>query len=161
MRTAAWRACAACLFATACALPDRGLTPGQRQAVLASVDSAMHAFEDAERRLDVGALVGMIAPVRDFHVWNDGRRVDYETLTNGVLGGFKALRSVEGGFDGIEVTVLAREVAVASATFHEIVTDTSGTMNLISGVATYVWQKRGARWQIVGGQVQHGGTIRP
>jgi len=161
MTRAAWRTCAACLLTAACALSDRGLTPGQRRVVVASVDSAMHAFEHAEQRLDVGALVSMIAPVPDFHIWNDGRRVDYETLTNGVLGGFKALRSVQGGFDGIEVTVLARNAAAASATFHEIVTDTSGTISLVSGVATYVWQKRGDRWQIVGGQVQHGGTIRP
>lgn len=145
----------------ACAPRGDDLTPGQREAVVASVDSAMHAFEAAERSRSAETLVGMLAPLPTFHVWNDGRRVDYQTLVDGVLAGFRSLRRVEGGFDSIEVTVLGRTAAVASSPFHEVVTDTSGSVSLISGVATWIWQKRGVRWQIVGGHVEHRQVLRP
>ncbi|NIR50328.1 hypothetical protein GWO43_17625, partial [candidate division KSB1 bacterium] len=86
----------------------------------------MRSFEAAERALDADHLIEHFAPVADFHVYNDGQRLDYETVTANLRSGFPSLRSIEGGFHDMRVIVLASDAALGTAGFREVITDTTG-----------------------------------
>jgi len=124
-------------------------------AVTAAVLAAMRSFEAAERDRDAERLIAHFAPVPDFHVYNDGQRVSYEAMTEGLRQTLPTLRSIEGGFSDIHVIVLAEDAALATATFREAVTGADGQTARVRGAASWLWRRIDGAWRIVYGQADH------
>src|SRR5262245_11892180 len=115
-------------------MDDRG-----RLEIVRSVEAAMRSFENAERALDAERLVAHFADVPDFHMYNDGQRLNHETMAAGVRAAFPTLRSIEGGFTDVRVLVLAADAALVTARFQETITDASGAEIRQQGTASWLW----------------------
>ncbi len=115
----------------------------------------MASFEAAERALDAERLIAHFAQVEDFHVYNDGQRLDYATMTANLRGGFPSLSSIEGGFYDVQVIVLAVDAALATAGFREVITDGSGNVTRVRGAASWLWRLMNGSWKIVYGHADH------
>ena len=138
---------AAVLFLTsACSPPDAVLLDEERTAIAASIDSALLAFQDAERALDAERVIVHMAP--DFYMYNDGVRFDYNSTTAQIRQFMSTLQHFEPGFADIEVKVLGRNGAVVSFTFRDSMVDGSGVTTQFRGPTTMVWEKRGLDWLI-------------
>lgn len=127
----------------------------ERQAIVGAVEAAMTSFEAAERALDAERLIAHFAQVEDFHVYNDGQRLDYATMTANVRGGFPSLRSIEGGFHEVQVIVLAADAALATASFREVITDGTGNVTRVRGAASWLWRCIDGNWKIIYGHADH------
>lgn len=123
--------------------------------VRAAIERAMASFEDAERSLNVAALVSHFSDAGDFYMHNDGQRLSRDAIAIGVSQAFPRLRSLEGGFSGLKIHVLASDAALATALFEEIITTADGTVTRQRGAATWLWHERGGQWLIVYGHVDH------
>jgi ketosteroid isomerase-like protein len=138
-----------------CRGSSRTMDDLQRQQVTTAVEAAMRSFEAAERALDAEALIAHFAALPGFHVYNDGQRIDYETVTANLRNGFSSLRSIEGGFHDIEVIVLSPDAALATAGFREVVTDQTGEVTRVRGAASWLWRRIDGNWRIVYGHADH------
>ena len=127
----------------------------QRRQIAQSVEQALHSFEAAERALDADRLIRHFAASPDFHIYNDGLRLSYEVMTAGVRNAFPTLRSIEGGFNDIQVIVLAPDAAISTATFEETVTDRAGRSTRQHGAASWLWRQIDGEWRIVYGHIDH------
>ncbi len=123
--------------------------------IIAAVGAAMQSFEAAERALDAERLLSHIARVPEFHVHHDGRRLDYDAMAADVRSGFASLHAIDGGFHDIQVIVLARDAALATAAFGEVITDANGDVTRLHGAATWLWRCLDDEWRIVYGHVDH------
>jgi uncharacterized protein (TIGR02246 family) len=127
----------------------------QKKEIVAAVEAAMRSFEAAERARDPERLIAHFASVPGFHVYSDGQRLTYEAMVAGVRQAFPTLRSIEGGFSDLQVSVLSPESALVSASFRETVTDNTGTATRSRGAASWLWRRIDAQWRIVYGHVDH------
>jgi uncharacterized protein (TIGR02246 family) len=123
--------------------------------VRTAVERAMASFEEAERTLNAAALVECFSDAGDFYMHNDGQRLGREAIVAGVTQAFPTLRSLEGGFSGIEIHVLASDAALVTALFQERITTLDGTVVEQRGAATWLWRQRGGEWTIAYGHVDH------
>jgi uncharacterized protein (TIGR02246 family) len=127
----------------------------QRDDVVVAIQAAMKSFEEAQRARDAERLIAHFAPVRDFHVYNDGSRVSYDAMSAAVRATFPTLQSIEGGFQDVRVIVLAPDAGLATATFRETVTDRAGSATSAHGAASWLWRSIDGRWCITYGHVDH------
>jgi ketosteroid isomerase-like protein len=127
----------------------------QRRQIAQTVEQALRSFEAAERALDADGLIRHFAAIPDFYLYNDGQRLSYEAMTTGVRSAFPTLRSLEGGFDDIQIIVLASDAALSTARFQETVTDRTGSSTRQHGVASWLWRQIEGEWRIVYGHVDH------
>lgn len=125
------------------------------QRVRDAVQLGMASFEAAERALDPEALVRHFAETTDFYMHNDGVRLSRDQIVAGVTQAFPTLRSLEGGFTGLQIHVLAPDAALATALFEETMTTLDGTVVRQSGAATWLWRQLPGDWRIVYGHVDH------
>ena len=79
----------------------------------------------------------------------------YQAMVAMVQQTFPTLRSIEGGFNDLHVSILSPEYALASAAFRETVTDGSGTATRSRGAASWLWRRMDGQWRIVYGHVDH------
>lgn len=126
-----------------------------RDAIAVQVRAAMRTFEAAERDVDAERLIAHFAPVPDFHVYNDGCRLDYQTLTTNIRAGFPTLRGIEGGFEEIHIFVLAPDAALATASFREKATTITNASTRVRGAASWLWCRMDGEWRIVYGHADH------
>jgi hypothetical protein len=108
---------------------------GDRGRIREIVEKRVASFEAAERALDASALAGHFSTAGDFYMHNDGQRLTAGAIATAVKQAFPTLRSLEGGFTGLAVHVLAADAAVATATFHETITTNDGTVVRQRGAA--------------------------
>jgi ketosteroid isomerase-like protein len=127
----------------------------ERQAIVAAIEAAMTSFGAAERALDAEQVIAHFAQVEDFHVYNDGERLDYAAVTANLRNVFPSLRSIEGGFRGVQVIVLAVDAALATAGFREVITDRTGNVTRVRGTASWLWRNVGGSWKIIYGHADH------
>ena len=88
-------------------------------------------------------------------MYNDGVRLSRDEIVGGVMSAFPTLRSLEGGFSGLQIHVLAADAALATALFEETITTQDGTVVRQRGAATWLWRERDGSWRIVYGHVDH------
>lgn len=119
-----------------------------------AVQLGMASFEAAERALDPEAVIRHFAAT-DFYMHNDGVRLSRDQIVAGVTQAFPTLRSLEGGFTGLQIHVLAADAALATALFEETMTTLDGTVVRQSGAATWLWRQLPGDWRIVYGHVDH------
>jgi ketosteroid isomerase-like protein len=127
----------------------------ERQHVVIAIEAAMRSFAEAERARDAAALIAHFAPVPEFHVYNDGDRLTYESMVAGLRATFPTLKAIEGGFSDLNVLVLAPDAALATATFREVITDAAGQTARVRGAATWLWRSIDGKWRITYGQADH------
>ena len=131
------------------------MTERDRGRIREVVERRMASFEAAERALDASALVAHFSAAGDFYMHNDGQRLTAGAVADAVKQAFPTLRSLEGGFVGLEVHVLAADAALATATFHETITTQDGTVVCQRGAASWLWRCYDREWRIAYGHVDH------
>ena len=131
------------------------MTEEQAGQVRSAVERGMASFEDAERALNAAALVKHFSAAGAFYMHNDGQRLSRDAIVAGVTHAFPTLRSLEGGFSGVDIHVLAPDAALATALFEETITTQDGTVMRQRGAATWLWRERDGEWTIVYGHVDH------
>lgn len=131
------------------------MTEQQITHVREAVQRGMASFEAAERALDAAALVNHFSEAADFYMHNDGQRRSRDEIVAGVTQVFPTLRSLQGGFSGLQIHVLAVDAALATALFEETITTRDGTVVGQRGAATWLWRQLGGEWRIVYGHVDH------
>lgn len=134
---------------------NTAMTEQQQLAVRTAVERGMSSFEDAERARDAAALIQHFADEGGFYMHNDGQRLTREAIVAGVTQAFPTLRSIEGGFSGLQIHVLAPDAALATALFAETITAHDGTVARHHGAASWLWREQAGRWRIVYGHVDH------
>ena len=117
-------------------------------AVAGSVDSAVRAFMAAELARDAEAATAHFLRSADFRVHSDLERFEYDSARAVVARTLPSLRSVEGGFDTVEVMVIGPAAAIATTPFHETLTDSAGQETRLRGVTTWLWQRVGDEWKV-------------
>jgi ketosteroid isomerase-like protein len=88
-------------------------------------------------------------------MYNDGQRVTYEIMSAGVRAAFPNLRAIEGGVEDVHVLALAPDAALATASFRETVTDSTGNQTIQHGAASWLWRNEEGEWRIAYGHVDH------
>ena len=131
------------------------MTQSYQEDVRGAVERAMASFEAAERALDPDALVTHFSEAADFYMYNDGLRLTREEIVGGVSQTFPTLRSLEGGFTGLQIHVLGSDAALATALFEETITARDGTVIRQRGAATWLWRQHRGQWKIAYGHVDH------
>lgn len=133
---------------------ERGvLTDTERLAIQHSVDSATRAFAQAQRDLDADRVIAHLAP--EFYMYLDGVRVDYDAIVPTMRASFGALRQLDTRFRDVEVIVLGPNAAVTTFTFHDEVTDSTGTVAIGTGPTTLAWVRNDHDWLIVYADADH------
>jgi hypothetical protein len=112
------------------------------------VDSAVRAFMVAELARDAEAATRHFLPAPDFRVHSDLDRFDYDSARAIMARTLPSLRSIEGGFDTVEVMVIGPGAALATTPFHETLTDSAGQATRLRGLTTWLWQRVGSDWKI-------------
>ena len=130
----------------ACNAPNGSLSDAERQAIVASVDSATRAFEAAQRAQDAEAIIAHLAP--DFYMYVDGVRAGYDSTVAGIRRTMPTMRYFEPSFEDVEVIVLGRDAASVSLTFHDLIVTEAGDTLRDRGPTTLVWVRMGADWRI-------------
>lgn len=118
-----------------------------------SVRAAVDAFADAERRRDVDAILGFIAP--DFYMYADGTRVDYESVVEQIRTTMPSLQRLETTWSSIEVTLLGQNHALVTLVFRDEMTDGKGVTSRLRGPTTFVWRLDEGAWHIIYADAVH------
>lgn len=125
----------------------------ERAAVVAAVDSAVRAFEAAERARDVERTISHLAP--DFYMYTDGVRTSYDSVVASIRNSMPTFDHFEPGFASVEVVALGPNAALTSMTFHDSIVTTSGELLRFTGPTTLVWERREGDWLIVYADADH------
>lgn len=124
-------------------------------AVKRAVENRMRSLDAAERGLDAVGLLSHFSSGADFRILSDGRPLGFDGMADAVQGAFPGLRSIEGGFRDLRVTVLSPGAALVSGRFEERVTTSTGERHEQFGAVTWLWRKIGGEWLIAHGHVDH------
>lgn len=141
------------LNAAACVPEPTTISDDERSENERGVGAAVDAFAEAERRRDVEAILGFIAP--EFYMYADGTRVDYESVTEQIRSTMPSLQRFETTWSNVEVTILARDHALVTMVFRDSVTDGDGVTTRRRGPTTFVWRLRGGDWRIIYADADH------
>jgi ketosteroid isomerase-like protein len=131
------------------------MTDAQREEIAGVVEARLRSFESAERSRDAEPLIAHFAAVPTFRIYNDGEAVGYDAIVAMIRTTFPNLRSIEGGFGDLQVSVLAPDHALVSASFRETVVDHDGVSTRSRGAVSWLWRLIDGQWYIVYGQVDH------
>jgi ketosteroid isomerase-like protein len=134
------------LVATACVSTPATLTDAERAAIADEVQARVDAFADAERRIDVEALLGFLAP--DFYMYGDGVRADYASVVEQLRTVLPTLQRFETTWSDVETNVLSRDTAFTTMMFRDAITDADGVTTRMRGPTTMVWKRIDDRWLI-------------
>lgn len=140
-------------FLSACQADRPPLDDTARAAIAASVDSAVRAFEAAERARDAERVIAHLAP--EFYMYNDGVRADRAAAVGSIRSSLGSFRYFEPGFQNLETRVLGRDAALVSLTFQDSIVDAAGQVLRFRGPTTLIWERRGQDWLITYADADH------
>ncbi len=143
---------AICL-AAGCGSADKAFNQAAQAAIVRSVDSATHAFADAQRARDPELVLAHIAP--EFYMYGDGRRVSYDSVSSQILQTFPSLSSYETTWSDLEVHALGMNHALVTFRFRDRITDSAGSTLSFMGPTTLIWERRGEGWLIIYADADH------
>jgi ketosteroid isomerase-like protein len=128
----------------------------QQEAISAAVRARVKSFEAAERARDPEQLLAHYASAPEFHFYHDGRRANYDVMAAGVRKALPGVRSLEVVYGDLEVSVLAADCALVSATFRrDMVINSTGAAIHHEGAVSWVWRNIGGKWLIIHGHISH------
>lgn len=136
-----------------CRTPGNDARTRDRDLVEAEVMTALRAFEAAERTRSPEAVIAFLD--RSFTMLADGKRYDYAETTAQMRATLPNLRAFEPRFEDVRLLPLARDAALTSMVFHDVMTDAEGVTSAVWGPSTIVWRKRGDAWRIVFADSDH------
>jgi uncharacterized protein (TIGR02246 family) len=142
-------AAALVVLGMACQPPAQtGMTDAQRAAVADTVRRQTDAFIAAFNHMDPNEFIAQMAINESFA--ESGRLYPSRDSVSGTVRTFVAgIRSLEVGWDQVQVTVLAPDAAVVTGTFHENFVDKAGKTTKLHGAWSGVYQRRDGKWGIV------------
>lgn len=148
------RGLAAALLVLAACRPQ-GAPPAEAEAaaIRAGVDSAVRAFEAAQRAGDGDAVLAHLDAT--FFMYQDGVRVGYDSVAAAIRRTFATLGPLDTRFGDVTVLVLSRDAALAAFTFRDAIPDAAGRIVRQRGATTLLWQRRGAQWRITYADADH------
>jgi ketosteroid isomerase-like protein len=120
-----------------------------------AVEKRMRSFEAAERALDADKVLSHFAGSSRGYMYNDGQKLTFEAMMLEMRGSFRRLRSIDGGFQDIDIVVLATDAALANARFQSTITSVSGDETKQYGATTWLWRLIDGEWKITYGQIDH------
>ena len=135
--------------------PAQTLSDGEKRAVAAAVDSAMHAYLNAVAARDANRVIAHYANDAEFTAYFDATPMDHATIASTVRGMFAGLRAIDLQPVTVQVTVLGRDAAIAGFPFREAFTDTAGKVQRLRGTASWTWRRQGTGWIIIHGDAVH------
>ena len=140
----------------ACRTPEPAvLTPEIRAGVVEAVTTAMQGYAAAFPTRDADAITAFYLNDPDFRTYFDGTVSTYTEMVAMVRGMMGGLRSVEGAFENIQVSVLGPTAAVATSPFRDVLVDTAGVTTRLKGVVSWTWVQRPEGWRIIHGNAIH------
>ena len=131
----------------------REMSDAERQAVAASVDSAVGAFEAAQRARDAEAAIALMAP--GFFMYTDGTRQERDSVAANIRRSFASVQHLEPGFADIEVFPLSRTSGLSSFRFRDSLVTAEGASMRFAGATTLLWELREGKWQMRYGHADH------
>jgi ketosteroid isomerase-like protein len=131
------------------------LQGGDKRAIAAAVDSAMHAYLDAVAARDADGVIAHYADDPEFLVFFDATPYDYAAMVSTVRDMFGGLSAVDVEPVTVQITVLGRDAAIAGFTFRETFTDTAQRVTPLHGTASWTWRRHGNGWTIIHGDAVH------
>jgi hypothetical protein len=124
-----------------------------RAEVTAAVDSAVRAFEAAQRGRDAAAAVALLAP--EFYMYTDGVRTGYDSVAASIRRSFPAVRYLDPGFQDVRVHPLSENSALSSFRFRDSLVTGDGVSQRFTGATTLLWERRDGRWLMTYGHADH------
>ncbi len=140
-------------FTAGCGSADVAFNQAAQAAIVRSVDSATHAFADAERARDPELVLAHIAP--EFYMYVDGRRASYDSVSSQILQTLPSLLSFETTWSDMEVRALGMNHALVTFRFRDRMTDSAGSTVSFVGPTTLIWERRGENWLIIYADADH------
>jgi uncharacterized protein (TIGR02246 family) len=141
------------LVSAACAPTPATISEAERASIERSVRATVDSFAEAERHRDPDAILELIAD--DFYMYADGNRVDYESVVDQIRSTMPSLQEFETTWSNIEVTVLARDHALVTLLFRDVMTDGNGVTTRLRGPTTFVWRLRDEAWRLIYADAVH------
>lgn len=140
------------LCTLACRPSSQGdLAAADQSAITDSVLAAMRSYEAAVKALDAEGALRHFAADSQFRLIDNETTLSYGQVAQQLRQMFPSLRSFDGGFSNIRVHVLRSDVALADASYIDIITDSSGAVTRLRGTVTWVWMHGPDGWRIVHG----------
>ena len=127
-----------------------------RNQIVQAVQQRMRSLEAARTRArcrDAGQSLFHRARVLHLQQWAASHVRRHVDGRSG--GAFPTLRSIEGGFEDLDIMVLSPDAVLATAKFQETVTDRNGNQTVQHGAASWLWRQVGGEWRIAYGHVDH------
>lgn len=115
----------------------------------------MNRYVDAWASLDPDRLIAFYADDPDFRVYVDGQVATRDEVIEQVRQACSATRRFEARWEGVEVTPLGTDAALAASRFNRVIEDDSGNTTEDWGTATWVWKRVGDEWLIIHGHGVH------
>ena len=131
------------------------MTAGQHQGVVDSITAAMAAYAASFPGRDPEAIIRFYANHPDFRYYDDGQPTTYPQMVGMIRSVMGSLRSVEGAFDSMQVTVLSASAGIATARFRDVLTDTTGAVVRLRGTVSWTWVRTPDGWRIMHGNASH------
>ncbi len=141
-----------------CAQPTPSdLTDAQRAAVTDSILAITRGWADAANALDASRLASTITSDPELTFAADGSLllIPHDSLISMYRSIYRGFRSMAFVWDTLRVSVLGPDAGVLSGAGHVAVTDTSGHTDRKGVAVTYVFARRGGRWQLLHGHASH------
>lgn len=121
----------------------------------------MNGYAHAWRALDPERLASFYADDPAFRVYNDGHVLTRAQLTDAIREICASTRSFQVNWEGLEVTPLGDDAALAASHFTRVIVAKNGESTKDWGAVTWVWVRRGDEWKIIHGQGVHYPGERP
>jgi ketosteroid isomerase-like protein len=148
--------CMAVLFAGCDSQGTHGM---DMAAIESAVIESVRAFEQAENERNAERLLGFLD--EDFYMYQDGERVDYETVVQQIRTTLPSLQSFEARFEDIEVEVLSPHSAMVSMLFFDKIIDQDGNETEMWGPTTFLWKRENGQWRIAYADSDHYPVEKP
>ncbi len=115
----------------------------------------MNSYAEALCSLDAGRVNSFYADDPQFRAYMDGQVLTRDALSELVSQMCSSLQGFEVVWEGIEVTPLGTNTALAASRFKRVIVDDAGTPTEDWGTVTWVWTRQGDDWQIIHGHAGH------
>ena len=115
----------------------------------------MNDYADAWRALDPIRLADFYADDPEFRMYNDGQVLGRAELIAAVTEICASTRTFEATWEGLEVTLLGENAALAASHFTRVIVAEKDEPMTQWGSVTWVWVRRGDDWKIIHGQGVH------
>lgn len=134
---------------------ERSLSPSEKRAIAAAVDSATHSYLDALAARDANRTMAHFADDPEFLAYFDGTPMSHDAVSKAFRETFAGSSAIDIEPVTIHVTVLGPDAAIAGFSFRQAYTDTAKKVSRLRGTASWTWRRQGNGWTIIHGDAVH------